>query len=69
MRLHTILNYEQARYDFLRRVEGEPTDVLTGAVYAYSDRKSIPTIGIGINLDRINLDRNGVRSTFPGLAR
>src|SRR3569832_1362345 len=41
-------NYTDARYNFLKNVEGD-------YLYAYADGKGIPTIGIGINL-RVHTD-------------
>ncbi len=49
MQLHTVTNYTLDRYDFLKKVEGEPADT-AGHVYIYADSEGIPTMGIGINL-------------------
>src|SRR5713226_1212653 len=73
MRLQIISTYNQARYDFLKRVEGEPTDGQTGEIYAYTDSKSIPTMGIGINvqthfnlaLGLLGFDSTGSTLTTP----
>jgi hypothetical protein len=43
MLIHTISNYVDQRYSFLKLVEGE-------VLWAYADSKGIPTIGIGLNL-------------------